>query len=90
MDGPLDRFYHPYCMIEIIQKTLMYPAKYPWQARRKRGAWGALAPQFLAEQLTLSQPGGADYARHSPTSPPGFSDLVTALHCKQIAPLQAL
>ena len=29
------------------------------QARRKRGAGGALAPpQFLAKQLTLSQPGG--------------------------------
>ena len=28
------------------------------QGCRKRGAGGALAPQFLAEQLTLSQPGG--------------------------------
>ena len=44
--------------------------------------WGlgvAVAPQFLAEQLTLSQPGGADYAHHSITSPHGFSDLATAL-----------
>ena len=37
------------------------------QARRKRGA---VAPQFLAEQLTLYQPGGVDYAHHSTTSPP--------------------
>ena len=37
-------------------------------------------PQFFAEQLILSQPGGADYAHHSTTSPPpGFSDLATAL-----------
>ena len=28
------------------------------QARRKWGAGGALAPQFLTKQLTLSQPGG--------------------------------
>ena len=28
------------------------------------GAGGALAPQFLAKQLTLSQPVGADYAHH--------------------------
>ena len=40
------------------------------QARRKRGAGGALAPQFLAKQLTLSQPGGTDYAHHSIISPP--------------------
>ena len=40
---------------------------------------GALAPQFLAQQLTLSQRGGADYAHHSTTNPPGFSDLATAL-----------
>ena len=37
--------------------------------------------QGLTDQLTLSQPGGADYAHHSTTSPPGFSDLATALHC---------
>ena len=32
------------------------------QARRKRGGRGACAPpHFLADQLTLSQPGGAHY-----------------------------
>ena len=49
------------------------------QGRRKCGGWGAIAPQFLAKQLTLSQPGGADYTHHSTTSPPGFSDLATGL-----------
>jgi hypothetical protein len=34
----------------------------------------------LADQLTLSQPGGgADYAHHISTGTPGFSDLPTAL-----------
>ena len=36
-------------------------------------------PQFLAKQLILSQPGGADYIHHCTTSPPGFSDLATGL-----------
>ena len=51
------------------------------QARRKWGGWSGFSPpQFLAKQLTLSQPGGADYAHHSTTSPPpGFSDLATGL-----------
>ena len=35
--------------------------------------------KFLTDQLTLSQLGGADYAHHSTTSPPGFSDLATGL-----------
>ena len=52
----------------------------PTQGRRKRGGWGggALAPQFLAKQLTLSQPGG----QIIPTTilpAPGFSDLATGL-----------
>ena len=40
------------------------------QGCRQRGAWGLQPPQFLTDQLTLSQPGGADYAHHSTTSPP--------------------
>ena len=36
-------------------------------------------PQILADQLILSQPGGADYAHHITTGTPGFSDLPTAL-----------
>ena len=34
-------------------------------------------------QLTLSQPGGADYAHQSTMSPLNFSDLATALSVKQ-------
>ena len=45
-----------------------------------RGGLGGLQPpQFLTDQLTLSQPGGTDYAHHSNTSPPRFSDLATGL-----------
>ena len=49
------------------------------QGCRQRGAWGLQPPQFLTDQLTLSQPGGADYAHHSTISPPVFSDLATGL-----------
>ena len=36
-------------------------------------------PQILADQLTLYQPGGADYAHHITTGTSGFSDLPMAL-----------
>ena len=35
--------------------------------------------QFMADQLTLFQPGGTDYAHLITTGTPGFSDLPTAL-----------
>ena len=41
----------------------------------------AMALPDFADQLTLSQPGGADYAQHINTGTPGFSDLPTALIC---------
>ena len=37
------------------------------------------APQILADQLTLFQPGGTDYAHLNTIGTPGFSDLPTAL-----------
>ena len=37
---------------------------------------------LLTDQLTLSQPRGTDYAHHSTTSTPGFSDLATGLSYK--------
>ena len=36
-------------------------------------------PHFLADQLTLSQPGGAHYPHPVLCAPPRFSDLATAL-----------
>jgi hypothetical protein len=36
--------------------------------------------QNLADQLTLFQPGGTDYAHLITTGTPGFSDLPTALN----------
>ena len=44
------------------------------------GQGGQLPPQILADQLTLSQPGGADYAHHSTTCPPGFLTLAASLY----------
>ena len=49
-------------------------------------SWGAREPspppppQFLADQLTLSRPGGAHYACHINTGTLRFSDLPTTLH----------
>ena len=39
--------------------------------------------QILADQLTLFQPGGTDYAHLITTGTPGFSDLPTALYNAQ-------
>ena len=50
------------------------------QGRRKRGAaGGALAPPVFGQTVNPISTKGADYAHHSTTSPPGFSDLATAL-----------
>ena len=48
------------------------------QGRRKEKGGGHV-PQFLADQLTLSQPGGQDYSHCISTGTPGFLDLPTAL-----------
>ena len=47
----------------------------PWGCRECHGT-----PQILADQLTLFQPGGTDYAHLITTGTPGFSDLPTALN----------
>ena len=45
------------------------------------GVLGVPRPlRILADKLTLSQPGVADYARHFTTGTTGFSDLPTALY----------
>ena len=53
--------------------NLLVPS--PFQTCRPRG-WHA---QILTDQLTLSQPGGEDYAHHINTGTLGFSVLPTAL-----------
>ena len=40
--------------------------------------------QILADQLTLFQPGGRDYAPLITAGTPGFSDLPTALGCRYV------
>ena len=41
---------------------------------------GAGGAKILTDQLTLSQPGGADYSHHITNGTPGFSDLSMTLH----------
>ena len=50
------------------------------QARRKWGRRGADPPVF-GQTVNPISTREADYARHSTTSPFGFSDLATALGC---------
>ena len=68
----------------IITMSTGAQVSYNMQACRKRGVGVGVgrgfSPQFLAKHLTLSQPGGTDYAHHSTMSPPGFSDLATGLY----------
>ena len=46
------------------------------QARRQGGGLGGLQPpQFLADQLTLSQPGGTHYPHPVLPAPPDFQTL---------------
>ena len=40
--------------------------------------------QILADQLTIFQPGGTDYAHLTTNDTPGFSDLPTALSYKKM------
>ena len=49
------------------------------QGCRTPGGRGALAPQFLAKQVTLSKLGGQIMPTTVLRAPPGFSDLATAL-----------
>ena len=44
--------------------------------------WVPRHTQILADQLTLFQPGGTDYAHLIATGTPGFSDLPKALQCR--------
>ena len=48
---------------------------------RNRGRGGKGPSHFLTDQLTLSQPGGADYAHDNTTCPHRFSDLLPSLQC---------
>ena len=52
------------------------------QGCRKRGAEGASAPPIFGQTVNPIATRGADYAHHSTTSPPVFSNLATALICE--------
>ena len=66
---------------ELLAHICIYLCQYSDRVVVPGGAGGAMAPpDFLSDQLTLSQPGGADYPHHITTGTPGFLDLPTALH----------
>ena len=67
--GPL-RFRH-HC---VLLSTYLLKGCRPWGCRVL--PWHT---QILADQLTLFQPGGTNYAHLITTGTPGFSDLPTAL-----------
>ena len=50
----------------------------------ERGSGVPWQPRIWADKLTLSQPGGADYAYHISTGTPGFSDLPMVQYKVQI------
>ena len=62
----------------MILKQSQSPILYT-QGRRKGGTLGASAPPMFGRTVNHISTRGADYAHHSTTSPPKFSDLATAL-----------
>ena len=50
----------------------------PYRAVTSGGAGGALAPQFSADQLTLSRPEGTHYPHPVLLAPPDFQTLHVA------------
>ena len=67
------------CSFQIFLNEMLWFGLYLNSGLSQVGGWGVPPTQFLADQLTLSQPGGADYTHHITTCHPGFSDLATAL-----------
>ena len=68
----------PNSWLVLGPKLIDFLALTSWQRCRSRGGGGELPSHFLADQLTLSQPGGT-LSPPSTTSHPGFSDLAMAL-----------
>ena len=61
-----------HCVLQWDQQAASIRSMTHWRCLR-RGQGGNFLPNFLADQLTLFQPGpGADYAHHITTSPPDF------------------
>ena len=56
------------------------PKIWEWELIFGRAVKAISSPGVCSPWLTLSQPGGVDYAHHITTDTPGFSDLPTALH----------
>ena len=68
------------CFRDLLTFSSPWRRSYLAGTQQGEGQGGHLPPQILADQLTLSQPGGgADYAHHSTTCPPGFLTLAASL-----------
>ena len=80
--APPTHFYFPShkfrpCAIPDMNKQILSTCVRPVVPGGAEVPWH---PQILADQLTLSQPRGVDYAHQIIlATPPGFSDLPTAL-----------
>ena len=72
----------PFFSIDFIENFFVNLV-YKTQAVASEGAGGALAPQFLAKQLILSQPGGQILPTTVLRAPPGISDLATGLRLNE-------
>ena len=60
-------------LLSFIAPHIIHCTIVTFQACRKEGGAGGLQPpQFFADQLTLSQPGGVDYAHLIILAPPDF------------------
>ena len=69
-----------YILTGILIETLEYFYVHTYTGPSQVGGpGGPVPPHFLADQLTISQPGGGTLSLPSTTSPPGISDLATAL-----------
>ena len=75
---PKEYFLHPYKLFHISSNT--HNLQYKNAGLLSLGVPGVpWHTQILADQLTLFQPGGTDYAHLITTGTPGFSDLPAAL-----------
>ena len=72
------KIYHIWTSIFLLYLDLSIPFSGPSSLGVPGVPWHT---QYLADQLTLFQPGGTDYAHLITTGIPRFSDLPTALYC---------
>ena len=75
--GDYNSTYHIFSQIQpsVNFVSCLFKNNAQYRAVVSGGAGGAKAPQFLADQLTLSRPGGAHYPHPVLHAPPDFQTL---------------